>query len=287
MPRAASMRVDFGGIEELIGNGLGIADAAESSEYIGNLISAAHNVATTEFDVDAASAAAAGTMTHVYEFGTRGITRGTPRFDDPTSPAARLWVHTETGMGRSKTVGFQFREAVVPNPVPSANFYGVPSSVIRKLSRRKYVFRNKAAVNEYGLTVNIRPKDKPFNFVPFYGKPASNPENAGRSYIFFPKENGPMRSTPGAGGHSPALEGTFTNFWKNWWESTGRGLVSGSTNEYYNKDVEAIMVRYPSARHMPEDVLRYNSRGRIYNRRRRVKAKMLKLAAVRGHNRRR
>lgn len=280
-----NMLVDFSGIEDLIGTGEGVADGANDQQYISGLINAAHNVASLEFDVDAAATAAAGALTHMFEFGTTGITRGAQRFGDPTSPEARLWTHHISDQGRSQNISYMFRPAVAPNPRPSATFYGVPNAVIRKLSRRKYVFAQKAAVNELGTTVHIKPKDKPFNFVPFYGKPARNPDYANRTYIFRPIEgNLPMESTPG---DDAGMTGTFTMFWNTWWAGRGRELLSGTASETFNKDVAFLMKRYPPSQGGLEPVVRYNSRGRIYNRRRKVKARMIKLGAERGVNRRR
>lgn len=280
----AQIAVDFSGIIDFIGNGQGIADGANNEEYINGVIEAAHSVASLEFDVDAASTAAAGTMTHMYEFGTTGITRGNPKFNDPTSPLARLWVHQLEGHGKVKEVSFMFRPAVEPNPRPSATFYGVPSSVIQKLSRKKYIFRNKAMVNELGIKVNIKPSEKPFNFVPFYGKPARDPKYKGRKYIFRPFSGKPMLSDPGS---DSKLTGTFTAFWQTWWPTQGQVFMNATANERFNEDVEFLMRRYPTSAGGLEPVVRYNSRGRIYNRRRKIKARMIKLGALRGANRRR
>jgi len=283
-----NLQVDFSGIEKALGDIGGIADGIADQTYLGNLISAAHNVASREFDIDAAATAAAGNMTLVYEFGVRGITRGQPKFSDPTDPAARLWVHQIAGAGRSREIGFVFRPAVQPNPRPSAEFYGVSSEVIKRLSRRKYVFWNKAAVNEYGITVHIKPKEKPFNFVPFYGKPR-NPKYK-RGYVFrYIDGKEPMESTPGEAGATTgkAAVGTFSAFWQMWWNGRGQELLTGDVNIHFNRDVLSILERYPETHHAPESILRYNSRGRVYNRRRRVKARMVKLAAERGNNRRR
>ena len=275
--------VDFSGITDLIGTIEGIVDGADDSAYMDGIINAAHNVASLEFDVDAAATAAAGNITHMYEFGTTGITRGQPRLGDPTSPEARLWVHNISGKGKTRDISFVYREAVVPNPKPSATFYGVPTSVIRKLSKRKYTFRNKAAVNELGLTVHIRPKEKPFNFVPFYGKGSHLYPN--RTYIFRPIEGRPpMKSTPGK---ESGMAGTFNTFWTTWWSSRGQELLQGDVSKTFNKDVAFLLNRYPASQGGLEPVVRYNTRGRIYNRRRRIKARMIKLGAERGANRRR
>lgn len=278
-----SIRVDFSGITDIIGNMEGIADGAESDAYLGGLIDAAHRVASLEFDVDAASVAYTGNMTHMYEFGTRGITRGQVKFPDPTAPEARLWVHNLVGSGRSREIGFIIREAFAPNPRPSATFYGVDNAVIRRLSRRKYTFRWKARVIEQGESVQIKPQEKPFNFVPFYGKPARNPKYSGRGYVFRPIEGrAPMESNPG---EDSGATGTFTAFWERWWATRGQELMDGTASETFNKDVAFILTRYQGSLPSLESVVRYNSRGRVYNRRRKIKTRMIKLGAERGVNR--
>lgn len=276
-----AMRVDFSDIIDAIGTVQGVSDAVtQSPEYIADCIKAAHAVASKEFDIDAAASAGPLNMSHVYEFGVRGITRGSPRFADPTAPEARLWVHGITGEGRVQNIYFLFREAVQPNPRPSASFYGVSSAVISKLSRRKYVFKRKASVVEFGETVYIKPKDKTFNFVPFYGKPARNPayRNSG-GYIFRPYLGTPMESNPG---EDSGMRGTFTSFWQTWWIGRGDELMSGQVNEYFTKDVQWLLNLAAKGTQPLEDVVRFNSRGRVYNRRRRVKAKMIRQAHTRG-----
>lgn len=277
--KGLELMVDFSQVENIIGTAEGIFDATASPGYIGDLIKAAHNVASKEFDVDAAASAGPANMSHVYEFGVQGITRGDVKFADPTAPEARLWVHAIKGGGNLQSISFAFRPAVVANPKPSAKFYGVSSAVISKLSRRKYVFKNKASVVEFGETVYIKPKEKTFNFVPFYGQPARNPMYT-EGYIFRPiSPGGPMESNPGT---DSGMAGTFSNFWTGWWSGRGIELISGSANEHYDKDVAWILNLARAGKQPLSDIVRYNSRGRIYNRRRRVKAKMLRQAQTRG-----
>lgn len=271
------IEIDYSGLEEVIGTVEGIADAVEGNEYMGYVIDAADAVATKEFDVDAAATAGPGNFSHVYEFGTVGITRGTIKFPDPTSSAARLYVHHKNGFGNVRNVFYTFRPAVAPNPRPSASFYGVPSSVIRMLSKKKYIFRNKAAVVEYGETVYIKPKEKPFNFVPFYGKPGRKYPG---TYIFRPIEgHSPMASTPG---EDSGQKGQFTAFWELWWMGRGQELMTGEANKFFNADITWLLEQASKGKQSLTNVMRYNSRGRVYNRRRRVKAKMIRQAKDRG-----
>ena len=266
------LKVDFSGIEEAIGLGQGIADGAQDPRYIDGLINAAHNVASLEFDLDMAATAGITYLSHVYEFGTVGITRGDPKFSDPTAQSARLWSHTISGKGNTQNIGFAFRPAVVPNPEPTPEFTGVEQEVLDRLSGNEYVFWNKAAIVEYGATVHIRPKEKKVNFVPFYGKPSW--AYPGRTHIFRPIEGKePMESNPG---DESGMTGSFTKFWMTWWKTRGAGLMDGTASIEFNKDVAYLMERYSNpSRHNFVSVMRYNTRGRVYNRRRYYKKRML------------
>lgn len=272
------LKVDFSGVEEAVGMVQGIADGAQDPRYIDGLINAAHNVASLEFDIDVAATAGISYLSHVYEFGTVGITRGDPVFSDPTSQDARLWMHTIRGKGRTQNIGYVFRPAMMPNPEPTPEFTGVDQEVLDRLSGEKYIFRSKAAVIEYGVTVHIKPKTKKVNFVPFYGKPSW--AYPGETHIFRPIDGRqPMVSNPG---DLSGMTGSFTKFWISWWKSRGEALMDGSANENFIEDVAYIMKRYGDPkRHNFVSVMRYNPRGRVYNRRRYYKKRMLSKAVER------
>lgn len=272
------INVDYSGIEEAIAQVEGIGDAANDSAYLSALVNNAHNVASLEFDIDVAASAGPGHLSHMYEFGTLGISQGDGKFIDPTSPAARLWVHGISGEGsRTRAIFFMFREAVAPNPEPTSKYTGVEPEVLARLSDKKFVFRRKAEIIEQGETVHIKPQEKPWNFVPFYGRP-KHPDYQDDTHIFRAiAGRRPMVSIPGK---LSGMEGTFTAFWATWWRSKGQAFLSGQANVRFNADVIELMKRYPEGVGL-KDVVRYNSRGRVYNRRRYYKTRMLAKVAAR------
>lgn len=205
--------VDLDALAEIAGTYDGLNKSFSNSLYVDGMANAAHDDASREFDLTAAASAGAGYLTHMYEYGVQGITKGTGRFSDPTSPAARLWVHNLTGRGGAYDVNFTFRPATQENPRPSTGGTGVPSKYIRYISRRKYVFRNKAMVMETGQEVSIRPKRGSLLFVPFYGDPGPR----GTGYMMWNADTlGPINVQPGR-----TTTGTFTAFWENWWRTAG------------------------------------------------------------------
>lgn len=227
-------KVDFTAIAEAVGTVEGISEAAVSPSYMESLIKDAHQRAAREFDAEVATVAQTGYLSHVYEFGTAGVTAGPAKLD-PASPAARLWAHGISGHGGVQDVFFTFRPAVQPNPQPTVASTGVSSKYLRKLSRRKYVFRNKAMIMETGNEVEIKPKNGNFLFVPFYGEPSSNPLNRRGFMMWDYSKYGPIKATPGE-----KSQGTFTAFWQTWWRSRGYSIIQEKMYEDFNTDVAMV-----------------------------------------------
>jgi hypothetical protein len=234
-PMSAQWVSNIDGIYEYVGAARGIMKGTKSPDYMASIIQNAHAEVSEKFDVAAAATAGAGRLTHVYEYGVPGITRGPMRISDPTSPQARLWVHTITGRGGHQSISFAFRPAVVPNPQPTKRDTGVSTKYLRKLSRRKYIFRNKAFVMETGQQVSIKPKNGNFIFVPFYGEESHDPMNK-RGFMMRPfgNKSTPILATPGK-----SSQGSFAAFWNVWWNATGKQLI----NERVGTDVELAMRR--------------------------------------------
>ena len=229
-------KVDFSDIGEIVGTVEGIAEAAETPSYMAGLIRKGHSVASREFDLAAASAAGAGYLSHMYEFGTAGISRGPVKFTDPTALEARLWTHQIDGQGNAQSIYFAFRPAINRNPQPTTKYTGVPSKYLKRLSRRKYVFRNKAMVMETGQSVEIMPRNGRFLFVPFMGEASSDPRNR-RGYMMWDAARlGPIRTTPGVD-----TKGQFTSFWTSWWNSRGNKIISDTMNTTFASDVGAAL----------------------------------------------
>lgn len=226
-------KVDFDAFGEIAGTMEGLNDGFGSLTYLDAIAGAAHDEASKEFDLTAAASANAGYMTHMYEYGVQGITKGTARFADPTSPTARLWVHNLNGGAGTYDANFSFRPALVENPRPSTANTGVPSKYIKFISRRKYVFRNRAMVMETGQEVEITPKRGRFLFVPFYGDPGPR----GRGYMMWNADAlGPITTDPGR-----ATTGTFTAFFHNWWRTAGIKSINNYIGNAVSQDTKMAL----------------------------------------------
>jgi hypothetical protein len=216
-----------------------MSDGLNDDDYMAGLIRSAHGEVATAFDVAAAATAQTGRLSHMYEFGVPGITAGPPKILDPTSAAARLWEHTLIGRGGSQDIGYTIRPATIPNPQPTVESTGVASKYLAKLSRRKYVFYNKAFVIETGQTVTIRPKNGRFLFVPFYGHPSRYDVENTRGYMM---SRGPIVMQPGA-----ANRGAFTSTWMSWWGSAGAELMENKMRATITKDIALAQARAGTA----------------------------------------
>lgn len=221
---------------DLIGSLKGIEEGLEEDAYMEGLIKQAHGKASNAFNVAAAATASAGHMTHVFEFGTAGITPGPVKYPDPTSASARLWTHTLTGRGGNQDIGYSFRPALNRNPQPTTASTGVESKYLRKLSKRKYIFWNKAFVMETGRTVEIHAKNGDFLFVPFRGEVPRNPLNRKGFVMWNTKKLGPITAVPGQN-----TKGQFTAFWMSWWSAAGNEIIEQDMRASVMSDIEKAM----------------------------------------------
>lgn len=234
---------NFDAIGELVGSLQGIGQGLNEQDYMAGLIRDAHSLAANAFDLAAAATAkAGGGLSHVYEFGTAGITPGPVFFDDPTAADARLWVHTIVGTGGNQEIGFSFRPAVEPNPQPTPASTGVSQQELNKLSGREYVFWNKAFVMETGEAVQIASRSGDYVFVPFYGDPSDDPSNTKGYMMYNTAAKGALTFSPG---HS--VRGNFTQFWGTWWASEGEAIMSERMTEYVNYDIKTAMAEATKA----------------------------------------
>lgn len=223
-------------IGDMVGALSGIGSAIDEESYMAGLIKSAHGKAATAFDVAAAATAKTGHITHVYEYGVMGITRGQPRISDPTAPNARLYIHTLLGLGGSQDIGYTFRPARQPNPEPTPEETGVDSEYISRLSNKKYYFYNKAFVIETGRVVNIKPQHGDFLFVPFYGQPSRDPTN-NRGYMMWDsRRKGPLYNRPGI-----SSKGQFQSLWMNWWGSAGSEIMFVQMEKSVTMDIDIAM----------------------------------------------
>jgi hypothetical protein len=220
-------------VGDLVGSLKGIGDGIEEDDYIEGLIKQAHGKATNVFNVAAAATASTGRMAHVYEYGTHGITPGQPKFADPTSPAARLWVHWVKGSGGNQNIGYSFRPALNRNPQPTVASTGVSSKYLAKLSKRKYVFWNRAFVMETGQTVSIKAKNGDFLFVPFGNTTPTNPANTRGFVMWNSTKLGAITARPGQ-----KTKGEFTKFWMAWWATAGNEIIENDMRVNVTMDIE-------------------------------------------------
>lgn len=230
---SAKVMSNLESVGDLVGSLKGISEGLSEDSYIESVILQAHGKATNAFDLAAAATASTGRMTHVFEFGTAGITEGNVKFADPTSPAARLWVHTISGRGGNQDIGYSFRPALNRNPQPTTRTTGVPSKYLKKLSRRKYIFWNKAFVMETGAPVEIRAKNGNFLFVPFNKEAPRNPMNRKGFVMWNSNSLGPISAVPGK-----TTKGEFTSFWMGWWASAGENIVEKDMRASISADIE-------------------------------------------------
>lgn len=224
-------------VGDMVGALSGIADGLNEDDYVEGLIKGAHGHAANAFDVAAAATARSGFLSHVFEFGVPGITPGPSKYADPTSPAARLWIHTIAGHGGRQDIGYSFRPALNRNPQPTTRSTGVPSRYLRRLSSRKYVFSQKAFVMETGQTVQIKSdRGNGFVFVPFYGEPSDDPRNKRGYMMWNSKRLGPITAVPGRDS-----KGQFTAFWMNWWGGAGSSMMDAEMRKRVTTDIEVAM----------------------------------------------
>jgi hypothetical protein len=246
----AELLANFEAIGDMVGALSGIATGIDEAAYMDGLIKSAHGKAATAFDMAAAATAKTGRITHVYEYGVAGITRGDPRLGDPTAPNARLYVHLLVGEGGMKDITYTFRPAHQPNPTPTPEDTGVNSEYLARLSGRRYYFYNKAFVMETGQVVTIKPKNGNFLFVPFYGEPSRDPTN-NRGYMMWDSSrHGPLFNRPGA-----SSKGQFTSFWMNWWIGAGGKMMEVDMEKSVTMDIDLAIAeasrRVKAARFKP------------------------------------
>lgn len=201
-------------VGEIVGFVEGLENVFKDAAYLDRIATLAHNKASLEFDRAAAASAATGYIKHMYEYGTAGITPGKPMFSDPTDMAARLYVHNLAGSGGEYDVQYSFRPALVENPpreITTTRKTG--SKYVKKLSKNKYIFHDRARLMETGAEVNIEPKNGRYLFIPA-------PEEAQGFVMWDTQRDGPLRIKLGR-----ESKGNFTAFWEAWWASEGQAVI--------------------------------------------------------------
>lgn len=226
---------------DALGKVIGAASAMDEGfdqQYINSVIRAAHSEVKNAFDIAAAATAqASGNMSHMYEYGVPGITRGKPSFTSGAQDAAHLYVHTLDTRHDGATINYVFRPAMIRNPQPTVESTGVPSRFLKKLSRRKYVFKNRAFITETGASVSIN--GNPWLFVPFGKEGPRNMDNPNAKYNFMfynSDRRGPIKARPGR-----KNRGAFSAFWAAWWAGEGSRKLSEKMESDIQEDFRKIM----------------------------------------------
>lgn len=228
-------------VGEMIGALKGIEAGLDEDEYMEGLIKEAHGKAANAFNLAAAATAKTGAIRHVYEFGVNGITEGKVKFPDPTAPEARLFQHTISGTGGNQDIGYTFRPALNRNPDPTVEKTGVPSKYLQRLSKRKYVFWNKAFVMETGMTVQNKSKQSHgMLFLPFNNEPSrANPPYPNGHVMW----NTNLRGNPAAKVPGEHVQGNFTATWLSWWGAAGQDLMEQDMKRNIYADIDKAMAQ--------------------------------------------
>lgn len=228
------------GIDELIAAlaaGHAISHSLEDRSYIDAVVDEAFKVADAEFNTEAVAMGQAGTIKHMFEWGTVGVNRGRTNVrPNPNSPAARLWTNFTEGQGLDRTIWFAYRPSVAFVPKPTTAETGMSSEVINKM--RDHVFRWKAEVMEEGHDVMISPRKAKFLLIPAYeeNRPYMRPNDIKRGYML---TKGPIVANPGAAKQA----GNFTAFWMDFWNGRGADILEESVNQQIMTDFEPEFVK--------------------------------------------
>ncbi len=235
---------NFEGLAGIIGKFRGMAEAADDTSFIQELLVSANDRTLQRFNIAAAAFNSGNQRNlnrrfpHMYEYGTAGITqgRGGVRFADPTSQASRLWVFNTVPAGNTVETFVTFRDAVAPNlkPMERTDLEGLPLETVQAMSTRKYVFKERARLVEYGAIVSITPK---------YAQALIYPtKDNERGYGFWTKQMGPMqqRLESVTGNNSASRhKGAFTSFFLKWWNTTGEQAVIDSAHNSFRARIGA------------------------------------------------
>lgn len=263
-------------VAEAIGTVYGIDEETKSADYLDRLAKDAHNDASIEFDMAVAATAGAGYLTHVFEYGVPGITPGPSTFSDPIAENARLYAHWFRGTRGHYDVDYVFRPATRPNPTNTTKTTGVRSKYLSKLSKRKYIFFNRAWVMEMGQDVEIAPLRSNFLFIPSDQDP--------RGFIMWnAKLKGPIHATPGR-----ETKGTFTAFFENWWSSQGIARMDRDIQNNITTDITRVMdaAEARAARYALEPVSAKGYKHTVARAKGQTKAHFSRIIATRGRTNR-
>lgn len=225
-------------LAEAIGSYIGMMQGLEQQTYLDKLITKAHSDAVPVFN-KAVAAKAMGKnagLSHAWEFGTAGITRGRVKYPNPLSPNAQLWVHTLKGEGPNKTIGYVFRPAKSQVPPHDPEEIGVAKRDIPPLKvmtgMRRYYFPNKASIFESGKTITVKTRRSKFLFIPTKteGLPSTYTGDPDKGYVW-------AKSHTYSPGDYADSTGRFTAFFGGWWKTAGAELMQANMSAQVETDL--------------------------------------------------
>lgn len=219
---------DVGSVGYALGAIDGLVTSVDTSHYINAILVETHAQLARKFDTHmrVISASNPKGFKHVFEWNMVGILKG------------KLWRHHLRGYGRSRTATFDFAASKTPIPRPTPRSTGVSQKELDKLSKRRYVFRWKARIIEFGIPVDIRPKNAKRLFVPLRGQTpqfgnAKDRERAQqRGFVFAQSVH---IDRPGGD-----AAGNFTTAWFGWWGSTAEQVTNSEILPRIEKKMDDI-----------------------------------------------
>lgn len=224
-----------------LGFAKGMAEGLSSKYYLTAVVEYAYGLMSDEFYDQMMLSAQndGGSLNHVYEPGNAGV-RG-----------MELWQNKLYGRGEKREASFEWKQSVMPilDPITRSEdeddpMSKVPDEVIAKLSDKKYVFRMRAPIMEYGIrtTITPRPGTKRL-FIPTFGihHPWKSKKNGlgDAEHFRFEKVNVPdwnysnPQEPSGSQGNVGQFTARFVGFWagggaaKLWNDSIQRGIEGG------------------------------------------------------------
>lgn len=225
-------------LAEAIGSYIGMVEGLNQREYMDNVLTSAHTDTSFEFNKAAAAKAMQDkSLSHMWEYGTAGITRGKTKFANPTAPKARLWKNQLIGTGTVKTVGFIIRPAVSQVPAHDPAELGIdeadmPQRLAVNTGARRYKFANKATVFESGMVVNVVAKKARYLFVPIKteGMPTTYRGNPQRGFVW-------AKTHSYSPGEMADSAGRFTGFFGSWWAGIGSEMMGTHMMKRVERDL--------------------------------------------------
>ncbi len=267
--------IDMEEILEVLATGDALEKSLKDKKYQDSLIDAAFEKTDERFNVEAAAMGSAGTISHMFEWGTLGINRGRSNMrPNPLSASARLW-HTFTeGSGFNRTLWYAYRPSLANVPKPTSRDTGMSSETIAKM--KDHVFKWKAEVMEEGQQVTIKRKaNTKFLLIPATesNRLWMRPNDVKRGYTL---SQGPITVRPGYN----KFAGSFTKFFLTWWEIEGYAQLQENVDRMIASDYEPEFVKPRSSRSI-RPVGSFDIRADIAKKSKKVQTRVASKAAAR------